>query len=218
MGMPTTSWLQGAASPNEKFIDDTVENINRKPGFNRSKKKKYDRDRKLEEYLARVDSQAEIERKDSGTSSQKKSDGGQKEAGDKAKQRNVNPKKNPNLDFGFEVEEGESESHDGSNSNRQQRIGEEDEYNEEQEFVSDEDGEEEEDYEEEGGNEFIPEANKQKLDLKQEQARIAETITKQSEREEIKAQTKNVTKTQSQKTQLASQSHILEDLPEVQDD
>ena len=38
IGQTTTSWLQGAASPNEKFIDDTVENINRKPGFNRLKK------------------------------------------------------------------------------------------------------------------------------------------------------------------------------------
>lgn len=38
IGQTTTSWLQGAASPNEKFIDDTVENINRKPGFNRNKK------------------------------------------------------------------------------------------------------------------------------------------------------------------------------------
>jgi hypothetical protein len=40
IGMTTTSWLQGAAAPNEKFIDDTIENINRKPGFNRLKKKK----------------------------------------------------------------------------------------------------------------------------------------------------------------------------------
>lgn len=42
IGLTTTSWLQGAAAPNEKFIDDTVENINRKPGFNRNKKTRFD--------------------------------------------------------------------------------------------------------------------------------------------------------------------------------
>ena len=39
---------------NEKFIDDTVENVNRKPGFNKLKKKSNSRHKKLEEYFMKV--------------------------------------------------------------------------------------------------------------------------------------------------------------------
>lgn len=46
----SSSWINPNV-PYEKFIDDTVENINRKPGFNRQKKKCQERKKKLEDYL-----------------------------------------------------------------------------------------------------------------------------------------------------------------------
>jgi len=177
----TISWLQAAASPNEKFIDDTVENINRKPGFNRAKKKKFDRDRKLGEYRATVQQQEAEQgqggRKGSDSSSQKRSDGGEQEAGDVAKPRQIDPKKRPNLDFAVEIDEGESESHQGSEPDDQFRIGEEDEYNEEQELISDDDGEEE--FDEDEREKLVPESKRQAADF-QQQARIMDAAGKQS--------------------------------------
>lgn len=221
IGLTTTSWLQGvegAAAPNEKFIDDTVENINRKPGFNRLKKKKFDRDRKLEEYRAKMKQQeteqAQGARKESDASSQKKSDGGEKEAGETAKPRNVDPKKKPNLDFGVEIDEGESESHEGSEPEEQFRIGEEDEYNEEQELISDDEGEEEF-ADEEGGAKLIPEAKKQMVE--QHQPRVAEMMSKHTGASGSKASPK---KGQGSRHQQMSPGNLMmaEDGPEEQDE
>ncbi len=49
----SSSWINTNV-PYEKFIDDTVENVNRKPGFNRQKKKFSERQKKLEEYLQQM--------------------------------------------------------------------------------------------------------------------------------------------------------------------
>lgn len=159
-GDQTTSWLQSAASPNEKFIDDTVENINRKPGFNRLKKKYHVREKKLQEFKARVMGGGDqmyvvpqddngSERKSSGSSSKKNSDGGEQQAGETAKSRAVDPKKKPDLDFRLEVEDNDSERVEyGNNSQNVNDQDDEDDdmkeqLNEEQEFFSDNDGEEE---------------------------------------------------------------------------
>lgn len=179
VGQTTTSWLLGAASANEKFIDDTVENINRKPGFNRNKKKVFERDRKLEEYKRRVQEAGEPSRKDS--SEQPKSDGGQQQAGDAAKARTaVDPKKKPNLDFGLEIDEGESESHRGSDPEDNAQIGEEPEYQEEQDFISDGD-DDDDDYHQDEGAELIPEAKRKALES-QHEARVAEMTAKHYDR------------------------------------
>lgn len=156
-GDQTTSWLQSAASPNEKFIDDTVENINRKPGFNRLKKKYNVRAKKLEEYKVRISSQADDgqapaghdsqQRKSSDSSSKKNSDGGEQQAGDASKARNLDPKMKPHLDFGLEFDENDSEQPEYGNASESGNQGDyydmNDMHNEEQEFLSDDDGEEE---------------------------------------------------------------------------
>lgn len=159
-GDQTTSWLQSAASPNEKFIDDTVENINRKPGFNRLKKKYHVREKKLQEYKARVrgdgdpmdvvnQDESGFERKSSGSSSKRNSDGGELQAGETAKSRTVDPKKKPNLDFRLEAEDNNSEhlEYGNTSENINAQDDEDDDMkeqlNEEQEFFSDDDGEEE---------------------------------------------------------------------------
>lgn len=54
------SWINPSAL-HEKFIDDTVENVNRKPGFNRQKKTHHGRQKKLEEYLRKVEETGEVE-------------------------------------------------------------------------------------------------------------------------------------------------------------
>ena len=218
IGLTTTSWLQGAAAPNEKFIDDTLENINRKPGFNRNKKKKFDRDRKLEEYRVKLQQQeaeqAQGGSKSSDASSQKKSEGGEKEAGETAKPRNLDPKKKPNLDFGVEIDEGESESHDGSEPEEQFKIGEEDEYNEEQELISD-DEDEDEFAEEELEAKLIPEAKKQMVE--QHQPRVAEMMSKHTDASGSKTHPK---KGQGHRPQQMSPGNLLmaEDRPEEQDE
>lgn len=219
IGQTTTSWLQGAASPNEKFIDDTVENINRKPGFNRLKKKKFDRDRKLEEYKARVgqqeDEQGQAERKNSDASSQKKSDGGEKQAGDVSKTRNIDPKKRPNLDFGVEIDEGESESHHESEPDDHDKIGEEDEYNEEQELISDEEGEEE--FADEEAGQLIPEAKRQAMEH-QHQARVAEMLSKhQGATGKDPSKRMGAPKSLTESLNTGSKQMVAEDAPEEPD-
>ena len=47
-----------ASTPDVKFIDPTVENINRKPGFNRAKKRVYSRDKKMQEFKSRAQSES----------------------------------------------------------------------------------------------------------------------------------------------------------------
>lgn len=146
--LPSTTAVPLPASPNERFIDDTVENINKKPGFNRSKKRNTQRAKKLEVLEAKR--QAEPE-------STKLQDGG--EQMDEPKERTkkhesekdiddgdaipFDPSKRPQLDFSPNLDDEEiHESEDGPIDEKQE-IGEDSEDSseygeEEQEYFEDE--------------------------------------------------------------------------------
>ena len=61
-----------ASTPDVKFIDPTVENINRKPGFNRTKKRVYGRDKKLQEFKSRAQSESPARLREEGAESPEK--------------------------------------------------------------------------------------------------------------------------------------------------
>ena len=114
------------STPNEKFIDDTVENINKKPGFNRNKKKSNSRQRKLEEYNQKAsigqmdnDPQDDNAKIDEMVDNDHNSD-------DEIK---YDPKKKPTLDFGAKLDEeeiihseGEGEGDDDDDEENEEHI------------------------------------------------------------------------------------------------
>jgi hypothetical protein len=105
------------STPNEKFIDDTVENINKKPGFNRSKKKSNNRQRKLEEYILSHAKMSDTQQEETGHSqlgseveTRKISSGVMKrDSGSGESQKRKDPRRVPKLEFKPEADYSDSD-------------------------------------------------------------------------------------------------------------